>query len=95
MGSYKRVFDPLDLETIDRVYEAVWAYVQAGQPNLDSETDGDRQEALRKRIFVAARIAGPGKVDFDNLTEVVLATMPEQWMPPRSISPRRRVSPGS
>ena len=88
MGSFKRVFDPLDLEIIDRVYEAVWAYVEARQPHRDSATDAERQEALRKRIFVAARIAGPGQVDFDKLTEVVLATMPEQWMP----EPGRRVS---
>ena len=95
MGSYKRVFDPLDLEIIDRVYEAVWAHVQARQSNLDNETDGERQEAIRRRIFVAARIAGPGKIDFDKLFEVVLATMPEQWMPPGSVSSRRRVSPRS
>jgi hypothetical protein len=90
MGSFKRVFDPLDLETIDRVYEVVWSHVEACQPYRDSATDDERREAVRKRIFVAARIAGPGQVDFDNLTEVVLATMPEQWL-----QPSRRVSPRS
>ena len=34
MGSYKRphAFDPLDLEIIDRVYEATWAQVEARYP---------------------------------------------------------------
>ena len=45
MSAFESAFDPLDLEIIDRVYEAVWAHVQARQSNLDNETDGKRQEA--------------------------------------------------
>jgi hypothetical protein len=73
MGSFKRVFDPLDLEIIDRVYEVAWAHVQAHQPNRDTASDGKRQEALRKKIFGVARIMGSGHIDFEPLTEVVLA----------------------
>ena len=65
MRSFKRLFDPLDLEIIDRVYETTWAYLEARQPH-DNATDAERQEALRKRIFVAARIAGPGQVTSTN-----------------------------
>ena len=88
MGKFKRVFDPLDLEIINQVYEATWAYVEARQPHRDIATDAERQEALRKRIFILARFSGRGKVDFDNLTDAVLTTMPEQWIPAG-----RRVSP--
>ena len=37
MGSYKhtRVFDPLELEIIDRVYEAAWAQLEAREPFRD------------------------------------------------------------
>ena len=83
MESSKRVFDPLDLEIIDRVYEAAWAHVQARQPNRDTTSDAERQEALRKKIFGVARIVGSGHIDFDTLAEVVIATIPE-----RSISKR-------
>jgi hypothetical protein len=78
MDSFKRTFDPLDLEIIDRVYEVAWAYVEAREPDRNTARDGERQRALRKRIFGVARIAGSGHIDFDTLTEVVLATIPER-----------------
>jgi hypothetical protein len=78
MDSFKRAFDPLDLEIIDRVYEVAWAYVEAREPDRNTARDGERQKALRKKIFGVARIAGSGHVDFDTLTEVVLATIPER-----------------
>ena len=79
-SAFKRVFDPLDLEIIDRVYEVAWAHVQAHQPNRDTASDGKRQEALRKKIFGVARIMGSGHIDFETLTEVVLA-IPGRSMP--------------
>ena len=81
MGSFTRAFDPLDLEIIDRVYEVAWAHVQAREPSRNSVSDGARQDALRRKIFGIARIQGPGHIDFDTLTEVVLATIPEQPEP--------------
>jgi len=77
MPAFKSGFDPLDLEIIDRVYELAWAHLQAGQPNRNTASDGLRQETLRKKIFGVARLLGPGHVDFDALTEVVLATIPD------------------
>ena len=76
MGSFKRprTFDSLDLEIIDLVYEAVWAQIVARDPFRDTEKDGERQEALRRRLFV---LIGLGSVDFDNLYDKVLASMPE------------------
>jgi hypothetical protein len=80
MNSIKhpRVFDPLDLEIIDRVYETAWAQVEAREPFRDRGRDGEREEALRKLIFA---FAGTGRVDFDNLCDSVLANMPEQLIP--------------
>jgi hypothetical protein len=74
MGSFKhpRVFDPLDLEIIDRVYEAAWAQVEARDPKRDTTKDDDRQEALRKLVFACA---GSGRVDFDRLCETVIASL--------------------
>ena len=77
MGSFNRnrVFDPLDLEIIDRVYEAAWAQIEAREPVRDEQRDGERQEGLRKLIFAVASTShlGAGNhVDFDNLCDRVL-----------------------
>ena len=68
-----RAFDPLDLEIIDRVYEGAWAKLEACEPFRDRERDLERQEALRKQIMTCAT---HGHVDFDDLCEKVLATLP-------------------
>jgi hypothetical protein len=81
MDSFKRTFDPLDLEIIDRVYEAAWAHVEAREPDRDRARDGERPKALRKKIFGIACVVGSGHVDFDTLTEVLLATIPERSKP--------------
>jgi len=56
MGSlkYPHVFDPLDLEIIDRVYEAAWARVEARNPFRNVDSDGERREALRKFVMTCA-----------------------------------------
>jgi hypothetical protein len=73
MGSFKypHAFDPLDLEIIDRVYEAAWAQIEAGESDRDTERDPERQQTLRELIFAVAAI---GPVDFDELCERVLQT---------------------
>jgi hypothetical protein len=74
MGSFKRprVFDPLDLEIIDRVYEAAWAQIEASEPERNPGRDADRQQTLRKQIFA---VAGRRPVDFDDLYERVMAVL--------------------
>jgi hypothetical protein len=75
MGPYDRprVFDPLDLEIIDRVYETAWARIEALEPIRDRESDGERKEKLRKLVFDYAHTSKlGGHVDFDELSELVL-----------------------
>lgn len=80
MGTnHSRVFDPLDLEIIERVYEAAWAQVEAREPSRDRERDDERQQALSKRVLA---FAGTGHEDFDTLLERVLASMPD--LPPKT-----------
>ena len=90
MSSFKTVFDPLDLEIMDRVYEVAWAHAQAREPYGNTAVDGARQTALRRKILGVARIAGPGHIDYDTLAEVVLATVSEQ---PVARSSARQSSP--
>lgn len=80
MGSFNRnrVFDPLDLEIIDRVYEAAWAQIEAREMLRDERRDSERQEGLRKLVIAIASTTPPGlgnHVDFDNLYEAVFANI--------------------
>jgi hypothetical protein len=69
MDSYKRVFDPLDLEIIDLVYEAALVQIAARDPLSDPIKELERQEAVKKLVFAVAQ---PGAVEFDHLLDKVL-----------------------
>jgi hypothetical protein len=56
------------------------------RPDRDTARDGERQKALHKKIFGVARVAGAGQVDFDTLTEIVLATIPKRSRPSIGLS---------
>jgi hypothetical protein len=71
------VFHPLDLEIMDRVFEAAWAELEARDPFRDREKDGERGETLRKLVMDQT---GTGKVDFDTLLGRVVANMAETWV---------------
>jgi hypothetical protein len=66
MSSFRhpRVFDPLDLEIIDRVCEAAWAQLEARQPFRDREQDEERREALCKLVMDRT---GTDRIKFDTL----------------------------
>ena len=81
MGSSDRsAFDPLDLEIIDRVYEAAWAALLARDPVDTDDQEAARQKNLRQRLIVLAK---PGSVDFDTLYEKVLSA----YAPPPKTTP--------
>ena len=69
MSSYP-CFDPLDLEIIDRVYEAACARFEAQMP--PSRPRDELRESLRKRVMTCA---ASGNVDFDSLFEQVCASL--------------------
>jgi hypothetical protein len=72
MGTSDRsAFDPLDLEVIDRVYEAACAALLARDPVTDAHKENARQKNLRQRLFALAQ---PGSVDFDTLFDEVMST---------------------
>jgi hypothetical protein len=75
-SNHTRAFHPLDLEIMDRVYEAAWAALQARDPFRDPDKDGECQESLRKLVF---NNTGTGRIDFGILCDRVLANMPENW----------------
>ena len=71
MSVDRSAFDPLDLEIIDRVYEAALAHLLVRFPDLNPEVEAKRQDNLRKRLFA---LAHAGKVDFDTLYNMVVSS---------------------
>jgi hypothetical protein len=88
MGSFQTTscISSLDLEIMDRVYETVWAHVEAREPFRDRQTDGELQNAVPKLVFDSA---GSDKINFDMLWDRVLASMPDTWMVSTSGEPHR------
>jgi hypothetical protein len=82
MSSYKRVFDPLDLEIIDLVYEAALVQIAARDPLSDPIKELERQEALKKLVFAVAQ---PGSVEFDHLLDKVLEHASELLVSPATL----------
>ena len=52
MGSFRQphTFDPLDLEIIDRVYEAAWAQIEVRYLCRDTSRDDERQKAFTEVV---------------------------------------------
>ena len=42
------IFKPLELEILDRVYEAAWAHIEARDLYRDPQKAGAREDALRR-----------------------------------------------
>jgi hypothetical protein len=89
MGYFRRprAFTPLDLEVLDRVFEAAWERVKARDLFRDTNKDEARKQALRRLLFVLAQ---PGKVDFDVVYDRLMTNIPEPWAAPPV---KRRSSP--
>jgi hypothetical protein len=86
MGAPKNVFEPPDLEIIDRVYEVAWAQIEARDPLRDRNLDNARRKDIMKRVLAAAQ---SGKFDFDILCERVTGSLQENWSNVLPVKPRR------
>ena len=75
-GPNPRVFDARELLTINRVYEAAWAELDAHDPLPNKLKDDERRRALRKRV---CNLAHSRKVEFGTLYQMVLTTIPRNW----------------
>src|SRR4029078_2677442 len=74
--SYRpRTFDPLDLEIIDRVYEAACARFEAEMP--PSRPTDELRKSLRKRVMTCA---ASGNLDFNSLCEQVCASLAVDYL---------------
>jgi hypothetical protein len=78
-----RMYDPLDLEVLEQVYEAAWARIEAAELGRDKSRDGELQMALRKWIFA---LATGHPVDFDGLLDK-LDGVPSAWLTAMAADP--------
>lgn len=65
-SSHSRIFDPVDLAVLERVYQAAWARIEANGLDRDRAQDDERKEAVRKWVFA---FADRRPVDFDVLMQ--------------------------
>jgi hypothetical protein len=49
-----RAFDPLDLEIIERAYEAAWTKIEKYDPQRDTSKDPEYKQMLRRTLFLVA-----------------------------------------
>ena len=69
----KSAFDPLDLEIIEQVYDAVWDAVRVNDPFRNLRLDDELKASIRRVLFACAAIQGTN--DPDGLKEAVLSTL--------------------
>ena len=73
-----RRFNPLDLEIINRAYEAAWARVETDICR-DTAKDVERKTVLRHWAFV---LADTHPVNFDALSTQLKSMIPKPWITP-------------
>jgi hypothetical protein len=88
MSSYKHVFDPLDLQIIDLVYEAALVQIVARDPLTDPIKELERQEAVKKLVFA---VAAPGSIEFDDLLDKVLEYASKLLVSPATLPPASEI----
>ncbi len=72
MIELRQKFDPLELEIVERVYEAASAYLAAQNLYADEKTAAEEDDALRHMVFA---LAGRDAIEFDTLCDKVVAAL--------------------
>jgi hypothetical protein len=76
MSSFRRRFEPRDIEIIERVYEAAWAWVET-DIFRDTVKDEERKTALRQWTFF---LADAHPIGFDTLSQKLETIIPKPWI---------------
>ena len=71
--SPRHELDPLDVEILQRAFEATWAAVNASGQSFDFESDEALEAALRRELIEIARFNGVS--DPETLRDILLASM--------------------
>ena len=71
--SPRHELDPLDVEILQRAFEATWAAVNASGQSFDFESDEALEAALRRELSEIARFFN-GVSDPETLRDILLAS---------------------
>lgn len=72
--SSRKELDPLDLELLERAFDAALAAIKASGQQFDFESDEELEAALRWELTQIARFNGVN--DPETLQDILLASMP-------------------
>jgi hypothetical protein len=72
--SPRHELDPLDVEILQRAFDATWAAIKTSGQYFDFESDEAPEAALRRELIEIARFNGVS--DPETLRDILLATMP-------------------
>lgn len=72
--SPRHELDPLDVEILQRAFDATWAAIKTSGQYFDFESDEALEAALRRELIEIARFNGVS--DPETLRDILLATMP-------------------
>ena len=65
---------PIDVEILQRAFDATWAAIKASGQSFNFESDEALEAALRRELIEIARFNGVS--DPETLRDILLATMP-------------------
>jgi len=73
--SFRHELDPLDLEILEKAFDAAWSAVKENDPPIDFDSDGCLEAILRRELIEIARFNGVS--DPETLRDIVLDRLPQ------------------
>jgi hypothetical protein len=75
-SKFRDVFDPLDLEILERAFDGALATLKEDQARADLDCDEALEATLRRELIEIARFNGVN--DPDTLRDILLAALSDQ-----------------
>ena len=73
--SLRHELDPLDLEILEKAFDAAWSAVKENDPPIDFDSDEGLEAILRRELIEIARFNGVS--DPETLRDILLARLPQ------------------
>ena len=73
--SLRHKLDPLDLEILEKAFDATWLAVKENDPLIDFDSDAGLEAILRRELIEIARFNGVS--DPETLRDILLDRLPQ------------------
>jgi hypothetical protein len=77
--STKNALDPLDMEILERAFDATWEAIKGSHQPFDADSDEELEAEVRREMVEIARVNGVS--DPETLKDILLASMPASDVP--------------